>query len=888
MIAHLFKRFAILVILILVLCSFAFAVDNENARYVMDAEVMNSGHIGVLFIKGGTSSSGIISDGKLYFGMYDASLKQWQNEQPVGETAPTAKEASMAIDSSGVCHIAYVTEDDKIAYVRTEDLGWSDPEIIESNNCNDMVGTLSAPDIAVDGNGKVHIVYTDTQGANDGYYKRPDGMYATNESDSFVKSVIKNCTGDWDSPDGWNHTLTSPLKIAVSDSDYCIEYKYQWKSKEGYGNWDTSNWFILQFKNSALDNGPEGATIYELISDGTNFYTLISQGGKYKVLNGTTEIVDTVKETSIYSADMTLDGSDIYYAAINGSDIIFYQDGTTVEGSATTGVLSGHNKCATVITSDGDQYIIYTGSDTDKSLVISTIDGDEVDEFLVPNIVYYQVDVDPNNGDDVESTQVEEGDDFILPSASTLTIPEGKIFAGWYIDGTIYDEGDEYTVEADTTITAQWDTIITTANCTITKPVANETPDMVPVSADSEKYSVSLVALYLYEDPYDVELSSTDLYVGGKEYAYRIRFTENEGYRFVSGSSTLTINGDTTTSYGTVADREVVYTAENAYYVTFNLAGGSGDIESQNVIEGEYAVRPAENPTSENGWGFTNWYLEPDENTVYDNYFKFNSTPITEPITLEALWSGTVRVETADEDMGQLAIAKSGDELSYDTTEWASYAITKTYSDKVKIGAKANDGYSFVKWTKGGADYSTDAETSLTADSGNMVLTAVFEEETYSISYDLDDGNISSANPTEYTISTNSITLNIPTKENWEFIGWTGTDLTEPTLTVTIPKGSTGNRTYTANYRLSRTLRFSAIQDGTTTVVQGATIQLYSGDSMVTEFVSTSEPRVVNGLGTGDFTLKTVTAPDGYLVPEDKTITISETGALSGITTSGT
>jgi uncharacterized repeat protein (TIGR02543 family) len=892
MISHLFKRFAILVVLILVLCSFSFAVDNENARYVMDAEIMNSGHIGVLFIKGGTSSSGVVSDGKLYFGMYDASLKQWQNEQPVGETAPTAKEASMAIDSDGVVHVAYTTSDDTIAYTHIEGNGWAEPVIIESNNANDTSVTdkLWCPDIAVDDNGKVHIAYIDSDGAGDGDYHKADGMYATNKSGSFVKTVIASCSGWRDAGVDYD-TLIEPIKISYDNNDRIISYKIHNYSTDGWGG--RYNNYTLYFNTNdgtaAIDNDTNSSgKIYESVKQGDNNYTLISKDGKYFVVNNTTLVEGTEVTTSIYTADMTLDGSDIYYASINGSDIIFYQDGTTVEGTATTGILSGHNKCATVITSDGDQYIIYTGSDTDKSLVISTIDGDEVDEFLVPNIVYYQVDVDPNNGDDVESTQVEEGDDFILPSASTLTVPEGKIFAGWDIDGTIYDEGDEYTVEADTTITAQWDTIITTANCTITKPVANETPDMVPVSADSEKYSVSLFAIYLYEDPYDVELSSTDLYVGGKEYAYRICFTENEGYRFVSGSSTLTINGDTTTSYGTIADREVVYAAENAYQVTFNLAGGSGDIEAQNVIEGEYAVRPAEDPTSENGWGFTNWYLEPDENTVYDDYFKFNSTPITEPITLEALWSGTVRVETADEDMGQLAIAKSGDELSYDTTEWVSYAITKTYSDKVKIGAKANDGYSFVKWTNGGADYSTDTETSLTADSGNMVLTAVFEEETYSISYDLDDGNVSSANPTEYTISTNSITLNNPTKESWEFIGWTGTDLTEPTLTVTIPKGSTGNRTYTANYRLSRTLRFSAIQDGTTTVVQGATIQLYSGDSMVTEFVSTSEPRVVNGLGAGEFTLKTVIAPDGYLVPEDKTFTISETGALSGITTSGT
>ncbi len=72
---------------------------------------------------------------------------------------------------------------------------------------------------------------------------------------------------------------------------------------------------------------------------------------------------------------------------------------------------------------------------------------------------------------------------------------------------------------------------------------------------------------------------------------------------------------------------------------------------------------------------------------------------------------------------------------------------------------------------------------------------------TYTISYNLAGGSVSSTNPTIYTIFTETITLNNPTKTGYEFKGWSGTDLTgDANLTVTISQGSIGNRTYTANW----------------------------------------------------------------------------------------
>ena len=80
----------------------------------------------------------------------------------------------------------------------------------------------------------------------------------------------------------------------------------------------------------------------------------------------------------------------------------------------------------------------------------------------------------------------------------------------------------------------------------------------------------------------------------------------------------------------------------------------------------------------------------------------------------------------------------------------------------------------------------------------NHTITATFSRISYTISYNLDGGTVS-GNPTSYTVE-DAVTLVNPTKDGYNFTGWTGTGLTETTETVTIPKGSTGDRTYTANW----------------------------------------------------------------------------------------
>ena len=155
---------------------------------------------------------------------------------------------------------------------------------------------------------------------------------------------------------------------------------------------------------------------------------------------------------------------------------------------------------------------------------------------------------------------------------------------------------------------------------------------------------------------------------------------------------------------------------------------------------------------------------------------------------------------------------------------WATYTVhfdknnnnaTGTMSDQqftyhtsqnLTANAFSYIGYSLNGWYTNpecsGTSY-TDGQlvNNLTAIDGETVtLYAKWNVITYNITYDLDGGSVAIPNPHAYMVTTPTLTLYNPTKPGYTFDGWTGTGLTEPTQTVTIAQGSTGDRSYTANW----------------------------------------------------------------------------------------
>ena len=111
--------------------------------------------------------------------------------------------------------------------------------------------------------------------------------------------------------------------------------------------------------------------------------------------------------------------------------------------------------------------------------------------------------------------------------------------------------------------------------------------------------------------------------------------------------------------------------------------------------------------------------------------------------------------------------------------------------------APSKDGYRLTGWyTDDGKKFNFEEDTV----TENITLTARWTLDRYTISYDL-NGGTANGNPDSYTVESKEITLNAPARPGYTFIGWSGTGLTgESNLTVTIEKGSTGDRSYTAHW----------------------------------------------------------------------------------------
>ena len=87
----------------------------------------------------------------------------------------------------------------------------------------------------------------------------------------------------------------------------------------------------------------------------------------------------------------------------------------------------------------------------------------------------------------------------------------------------------------------------------------------------------------------------------------------------------------------------------------------------------------------------------------------------------------TVLINT--EGMGQIAYAEEGNKPEFNDeipSQLAQISLTETQT--YVLGAKADEGWKFVKWTKDGEDFSEEEQIIVKLDS-SAVFVAVFENE---------------------------------------------------------------------------------------------------------------------------------------------------------------
>ncbi len=121
-------------------------------------------------------------------------------------------------------------------------------------------------------------------------------------------------------------------------------------------------------------------------------------------------------------------------------------------------------------------------------------------------------------------------------------------------------------------------------------------------------------------------------------------------------------------------------------------------------------------------------------------------------------------------------------------------------SSTITLNNPTKNGYNFKGWTGSNGNVPQTTVTIGNGSTGDKNYTANWALVNYTITYNLDRGRVHKSNPTKYDITSATITLNNPTKSGYSFKGWTGSNGDIPQTTVTIEKGSTGDKTYTANW----------------------------------------------------------------------------------------
>jgi len=162
---------------------------------------------------------------------------------------------------------------------------------------------------------------------------------------------------------------------------------------------------------------------------------------------------------------------------------------------------------------------------------------------------------------------------------------------------------------------------------------------------------------------------------------------------------------------------------------------------------------------------------------------------------------------------------------------------------------------------------------------GGVYLTVTLVPKEYTITYNgEEEATFATANPTTYTIESDAITLNNPSKTGYTFAGWTGTGLDAATISVTIAQGSTGDRSYTATWRKLLT--------NTDITIADIPNQTYTGSAICPEVV-VKDGETVLELNT-DYTVEcfdntnartasmTITGAESYAGTVEKTFTITK------------
>ncbi len=220
-------------------------------------------------------------------------------------------------------------------------------------------------------------------------------------------------------------------------------------------------------------------------------------------------------------------------------------------------------------------------------------------------------------------------------------------------------------------------------------------------------------------------------------------------------------------------------TADKLYTVTMDTAGGDPIRPIQYTVESEAFQLPTPVRT---GYIFLGWTGE----------------GITEPQKTIEIPQGSTgdRTYTANWQVIEYTIIT----LLEGGNAGSSGAYVYTVEETFTLPTPTRTGYPFLGWTGEGITTPQPNVTIPKGSTGDKTYIENWKLTEYNITMDLNGG--SGQEKVVYTMTDEDFELPTPTRHGYEFVGWTGEGITTPQTSVIIPKGSTGNRTYTANWEI--------------------------------------------------------------------------------------
>lgn len=235
-------------------------------------------------------------------------------------------------------------------------------------------------------------------------------------------------------------------------------------------------------------------------------------------------------------------------------------------------------------------------------------------------------------------------------------------------------------------------------------------------------------------------------------------------------------------------------TADKLYTVTLDASGGDPIRPIQYTVESEAFLLPTPVRT---GYIFLGWTGEGITETQKAMEIPQGSTGDR---TYTANWQVIEYTVTLD--------VSGGDPLD---------PITYTVETPVILPTPTSTGYTFLGWTGEGETTPQPTVVLPKGTTGDKMYFANWEVNIYAITLDTSGGNALEA--ISYAVTSSPITLPTPVRTGYTFLGWTGEGIVNPQTEVIIPTGSTGNRTYTANWEATvYTIMLKNLPNGNETI----------------------------------------------------------------------